>query len=128
MAIVTQDGVTHPFRVEIARTREELMQGLMNRLEMPEDAGMLFIFARENPRSFWMKGTFIPLDMVFIRADGTIHHIHHNAVPHDQTGIPSEGPVLAVLEINGGVAEKLGLKPGNKVLYKTFGTAPLQVE
>ena len=74
----------------------------------------------ESERRFWMKNTLIPLDIIFIKADGKIHHIHENAVPHDLTGIPSKGPVAAVLEINGGLSQTWGLAAGDKVMHPYF--------
>jgi uncharacterized membrane protein (UPF0127 family) len=85
--------------------------------------GMLFDFYQEQTVSFWMKNTLIPLDMVFIAADGTIRHIHANAVPRSEETVPSVHPVRCVLEINGGSAKLLGIKPGDKVKHKIFGNA-----
>jgi uncharacterized membrane protein (UPF0127 family) len=84
---------------------------------------MLFDFYQEQPVSFWMKNTLIPLDMIFIAADGTIRHIHSNAVPLSTDPIPSQFPVRGVLEINGGSAKLLGIKPGDKVRHPIFGNA-----
>ncbi|MCI5059520.1 MAG: DUF192 domain-containing protein, partial [Alphaproteobacteria bacterium] len=96
-------------------------KGLMHRTELPENAGMLFWFGgREQERRFWMKNTLIPLDMLFIKANGTIHHIHENAVPHDLTGISSKGPVAAVLEINGGLSQTWVLAAGDRVVHPYF--------
>ena len=67
-----------------------------------------------------MKNTLIPLDMVFIKKNGVVHHVHHNAQPHDMTPAPSNGPVAAVLEINGGLSQKLGIGPGDQVLHSFF--------
>lgn len=114
--ITGDDGAVHVFRVEIADTPEKRTIGLMFRDAIPPDAGMLFVFdGEEAEQSFWMKNTFIPLDLIFIRGDGVIRHIHENAVPHDLTGLPSRGPVRAVLEINGGRAKALNLRPGHVV-------------
>ena len=85
--------------------------------------GMLFDFYQDAPVSFWMKNTLIPLDMVFIAGDGTIKHVHANAVPLSTDAIPSQFPVRAVLEINGGSARLLGIKPGDKVRHAIFGNA-----
>jgi len=121
LVIQTTSGQSHVFDVEVVSTPKELMQGLMHRTEMAEDAGMLFDFGGvEQERRFWMKNTLIFLDIIFIRADGTIHHIHEKAVPHDLTGIPSYGPVAAVLEINGGLSSKLGIEKGNKISHNAF--------
>lgn len=123
LVIVTATGQTHTFAVEVARTPPQQAYGLMNRQSMPPNQGMLFTFQTEAGRSFWMKNTLIPLDMVFIRADGTIHHIHENAIPHDLTPVLSNGPVKAVLEVNGGRMSALGIKKGDKVRHKFFDVA-----
>lgn len=120
LAIETADGKKHVFDVEIARTPAEHSYGLMNRKSMGMNYGMLFLFPVEAERSFWMRNTLIPLDMIFIREDGAIHSIHDSAIPHDLTPIYSKGPALAVLEINGGRAAALGIKPGDRVIYRTF--------
>jgi uncharacterized protein len=93
----------------------------MFRTSLPDGQGMLFDFSPEQNVSMWMKNTLIPLDMVFIAGDGTIRHIHANAVPHSTDTVPSEFPVRAVLEINGGSAKLLGIKPGDKVKHPIFG-------
>jgi len=130
LEITTGDGGKHDFQVELARTPEEQQQGLMFRTEMAPDAGMLFIFPGVRPDvSFWMKGTLIPLDMVFIRADGTVARVHSNAIPGDLTTIPAGEPVLAVLELNGGRADALGIGRGDKVFSPALSLAahPLPV-
>jgi hypothetical protein len=111
------------FDVELALDDTQRARGLMFREKLGPYEGMLFDFYREAPVSFWMKNTLIPLDMVFIAADGTIRHIHANAVPHSTETVPSQFPVRAVLEINGGSARLLGIKPGDKVLHPIFGNA-----
>src|SRR5690349_411818 len=90
------------FNVEVVDTNESRAQGLMFRTSLAPDAGMLFDFKEIRPVSFWMQNTLIPLDMLFIRHDGTIANIHVNAKPMDPTSIPSDGPVEFVLEIAGG--------------------------
>lgn len=121
LSIETQDGQSHSFQVELALSPEDIQRGLMHRTSLGENAGMLFYFGgREEERFFWMKNTLIPLDMLFIKADGTIHHIHENAKPNDLTSVPSKGPVAAVLEIRGGRSAELGLKPGDIVKYSFF--------
>lgn len=120
LTILTVDGAEHVFNIELALTPDVQAQGLMYRTEMPEDAGMLFYFGQEAERGFWMKNTLIPLDMFFIKADGIIHHIHENAIPNDLTSIRSQGPVAAVLEINGGMSAQLKISPGDKVLHPVF--------
>lgn len=111
------------FDVEMATTDAERAHGLMFRKQLGAYEGMLFDFFKEMPVSFWMKNTLIPLDMVFIAGDGTIKHVHANAVPMSTDAIPSRYPVRAVLEINGGSATLLGIKPGDKVKQAIFGTA-----
>jgi uncharacterized membrane protein (UPF0127 family) len=124
VSLVNAHGARHDFTVELAVSQQQMAKGLMNRTEMPPDVGMLFWFGKdERETSFWMKNTYIPLDMLFIRADGRIHHIHANARPLDETSIPSNGPVAAVLEINGGLAAQMGLKPGDMVHHPLFGNA-----
>jgi len=120
LVIETKEGGRHIFQAELARGPKAWKKGLMFRTEMPENHGMLFVFRRERERGFWMKNTFIPLDMIFIRADGLIHHIHENAVPQDLDSIPSKGPALAVLEINGGLSGKLDIKRGDSVHHAVF--------
>ncbi|MBM3649470.1 MAG: DUF192 domain-containing protein [Alphaproteobacteria bacterium] len=111
------------FDVELALNDAERSRGLMFREKLGPYDGMLFDFHQEAPVSFWMKNTLIPLDMLFIAADGTIRHIHANAVPLSTEAIPSQFPVRAVLEINGGSAKLLGIKPGDKVRHPIFGNA-----
>ncbi len=103
------------FRVELALTPEEQARGLMFREEMAQLAGMLFVYPSERSVSFWMRNTLIPLDMVFIDAKGQVVRVHENAVPLDETAIPAGAPTLAVLEINGGLARRLGIDAGDEV-------------
>lgn len=110
------------FNVEVVDTPESRAQGLMYRQELAEDAGMLFDFKGEQPVSFWMRNTFIPLDMIFVDAKGVVKNIHVNARPHDPTGIPSDGPVQFVLEIPGGRSVEIGLKPGDTMEHDRVGT------
>ncbi len=111
------------FDVELALNEAERAHGLMFREKLGPYDGMLFDFYQDAPVSFWMKNTLIPLDMVFIAGDGTIRHIHSNATPLSTDAIPSQFPVRAVLEINGGSARLLGIKPGDKVKHAIFGNA-----
>lgn len=120
LVIETPAGEKHEFNVEIARTPEELETGLMNRKSMPADHGMLFVFDDYQQRRFWMRNTLIPLDLLFMTESGVIHHIHNEAKPLDLTGIPSYGPAKAVLEINGGMAEKLDIPEGSRVIHPFF--------
>ena len=122
LTIVTAKGAK-TFEVEVMRTDEERAQGLMNRRYMPAERGMLFDFKEVQPAMMWMKNTYIPLDMVFIRKDGTIARIAENTEPHSTRTISSGEPVLGVLELNAGISEKEGIKPGDKVQHSLFGTA-----
>jgi uncharacterized membrane protein (UPF0127 family) len=107
----------HRFTVEVVDTDASRAQGLMFRTSLAPDAGMLFDFKQSRPVSFWMQNTLIPLDMLFIREDGTIANIHVNARPLDPTSIPSDGPVQFVLEVPGGRSEQLGIKAGDVVVH-----------
>ena len=119
LEIASKSGV-HVFAVEIADNDAERAKGLMYRKELPEGQGMLFDFHREQEVSFWMQNTYIPLDMVFIRADGRILRIAENTEPLSTKLIPSGGPVRAVLEVIGGTTRKLGIAPGDRVASPIF--------
>ncbi|MGR3712283.1 MAG: DUF192 domain-containing protein [Shimia sp.] len=105
------------FSVEVADTEAERAQGLMNRESMPSGAGMLFIYDRPQPASFWMRNTLIPLDLLFANAKGVVQHIHHEAIPLDETPIPGGDAVLYVLEINGGLARAMGISVGSEMRH-----------
>ena len=122
LTIVTRSRAIK-FDVEMALTEPQREHGLMFRKELGPYEGMLFDFYHDQKVSFWMKNTLIPLDMLFIAGDGTIRHIFANAKPLSTDTIPSEYPVRAVLEINGGTAALLGIKPGDKVKHSIFGNA-----
>jgi uncharacterized membrane protein (UPF0127 family) len=104
-----------PFTIEVADTPASREQGLMFRKSLAPNAGMLFDFKTEQQVAFWMQNTLIPLDMLFIAADGTVKTIHANAKPMDTTPIPSGVPVRFVLEIPGGRAAEIGAKPGDRL-------------
>lgn len=108
---------THRFSVEVARTPAEQAKGLMFRREVPPDQGMIFIFSPPRPASFWMKNTLVPLDMIFIRPDGTIARIAANTVPLSLDPVAVGEPVVAVLELAGGRAAALGIREGDKVSW-----------
>jgi hypothetical protein len=116
--IATARGVYH-FKVEVADNEDARERGLMFRRRLAADRGMLFDFKTAQPVSFWMKNTLIPLDMLFITADGRVLSIAH-AVPLSETPVPSGGPVLGVLEIAGGRAAAIGAAPGDKVRERIF--------
>ena len=121
LEIVTKSGV-HVFSVEVAKTDEERATGLMYRKELAEGRGMLFDFSPEQPVSMWMKNTFIPLDMIFIRSDGRILRIAENTEPHSEKIISSGGLAKGVLEVIGGTARKYGIQAGDRVAHPLFGT------
>lgn len=119
LVIVTDDG-EHRFRVEVADTLEKQQTGLMYREHMDKDAGMLFDFGAPQPISMWMKNTLIPLDMAFIKADGEIHRIAAMTPPQSLESVSSGAPVVAVLEVNGGVFAELGIEAGDRVRHRIF--------
>ena len=116
---ITSGGREHRFTVEIAKTPEEQAMGLMYRNALAPDRGMIFPFDPPRPASFWMRNTLIPLDMIFVRADGSIANIAANTVPMSEEPVTSDGPVAAVFEIAGGRATELGIKPGDKVNWRS---------
>lgn len=114
------DKIIKKIDIELATTAQERAQGLMHRSSMQEDRGMLFIFDEVKPQSFWMRNTRIPLDIIYIDADNVVINIAKNTLPMAETGIPqSSNPAKFVLEINGGMSEKWGIKEGvTKVSWK----------
>lgn len=122
LVLVTAAG-ERAIEVEVAETPQEKAVGLMFRRSLPESSGMLFPYEAPQEVTMWMRNTFIPLDMVFIRADGVVHRIEARTEPLSERTIASRGPVTAVLELAGGVAEKLGLRPGDRVLHPHFKPA-----
>lgn len=106
-------GKVVQFTVEVAETRDERELGLMNRKTMPADHGMLFDFGETRPVYMWMRNTYLPLDMIYLSEGGEITHIHPNAEPLSETIIDSRGEVRFVIEVNGGLSAKLGIKPGD---------------
>jgi uncharacterized protein len=123
LTIVTKDGKRHDFTVELATKPREQEVGEMFRTEVPPDQGMLFVWPAPHESPMWMKNTLVPLDMVFINADGTIRAIAENTVPESLVTIPSHGPVLAVLELAGGITAQLNIVVGDKVEARQFGAA-----
>lgn len=120
LTIVTRSGERHAFEVEVARNDKDRAQGLMFRRSMPANRGMLFDFAKVEPVSMWMQNTYLPLDMLFIRPDGTVARIAANAEPLSTRTIPSGEPVLAVLELNAGTGARLGIKAGDRIEHPLF--------
>ncbi|MCF6443581.1 DUF192 domain-containing protein [Nereida sp. MMG025] len=108
------------FSVEIADDDDERAQGLMHRQDLPRGAGMLFIYDRPQAVSFWMQNTLIPLDMIFVDAQGVVQKIHQDAVPMDTTGIFGGDGIFAVLEINAGLSALYGMDEGTQLRHPRF--------
>ena len=106
--------------MEVVATEEERQKGLMFRKELPEGKGMLFDFKVDAPVAFWMKNTYVSLDMIFIRSDGRIVSIAENTEPLSERLVPSAGPVRGVLEVVAGTSRKLGIRPGDRVAHRIF--------
>jgi uncharacterized protein len=104
--------------VEIAERQEDRMRGLMFREHLEEEQGMLFLFPAEEPLSFWMKDTPLPLDIIFLNADRTIVTIRKNTVPFSEASVPSDRPARYVVEVNAGFADRHRLAPGDKVFWQ----------
>jgi uncharacterized membrane protein (UPF0127 family) len=122
LKVATPDARLHNFNVWIAADAPHREQGLMYVKSLPDDAAMLFIYPAPQPISMWMKNTFIPLDMLFIRADGRVARVVANTKPHSLATIESGENVLAVLELKGGTAAKLNIRPGAVVMHEMFRT------
>ena len=113
------------FTVEVADDAAERSVGLMHREKMATSAGMLFVYERPQRVSFWMRNTLIPLDMIFMDATGRVTRIHANAVPLDETGIEGGDAIQYVLEINGGLAERLGITEGSELRHPAIAPEPV---
>jgi uncharacterized membrane protein (UPF0127 family) len=120
LTIVSATG-PHRFTVEVAETPAQMEQGLMFRRTMASDAGMLFDYKTPTVATMWMRNTFIPLDMLFVDAQGRIVNVHQRAVPQSLDTIAATAPVRAVIELNGGTAARLGIAPGDQVQHPIFG-------
>lgn len=118
--VIYADTGEHRFDIELADDDEERRLGLMYRTELADDAGMLFDFGDPQPVSMWMKNTLISLDMAFIDEEGVIRRIAANTTPRSLDSIPSGANVIAVLEVNGGLLERLGVEEGDKVAHPIF--------
>lgn len=112
------EGRCFRFQVEIADSARTREQGLMFRKFLAADAGMLFVFPADHNWTMWMSNTLIPLDILFINADGVIEKIHHSASPHTETHYRPDKPVRFALEVNGGTARKLNLKEGERLYHE----------
>lgn len=113
----------HAFAVEVASTPEQREVGLMYRRSMAPDHGMLFDFGASEPVTMWMKNTYVSLDMVFVRADGTVQRVEAGAEPLSTRTIESGGPVKFVVELVAGAAARIGLKPGDRVAHPLIATS-----
>lgn len=121
LTIQAAGGAVHRFTVEIARGPEEQSCGLMLRQKMGQDEGMVFLNDPPRPVSFWMKNTVLPLDLIFILADGRVAQISENAVPFALDGIDSRYPIAIVLEVLAGTARRLGLRAGDRATLAPTG-------
>lgn len=121
---VKTDRDAHYFNVELALTPRQRARGLMYRRVLAEDAGMVFVFGDETPRSFWMRNTYVPLDIIYINGRGEIVSIAKNTKPLDETPVPSYLPAKFVLEINAGLSDALGLKEGDLLCHPTIQSNP----
>ncbi len=113
-------GKAQPFNIEIADDENQRQQGLMYRKQMEPTQGMLFTFDNLAPQSFWMRNTYIPLDILYINEKLEVVSIQKNCKTLNDTPLPSEKPAMYVLEINGGLSDKLGIKPGDKIAWQRF--------
>ncbi len=113
----SSDSLIASFDIEIAKTEYETQTGLMYRDSMRENRGMLFVFDDASPRYFYMKNTRLPLDIIYVSEDKKIVSFYENAEPFNETSLPSEAPAKYVLEINGGLIDKLGIRVGDRLNY-----------
>lgn len=120
----TAEGAELAFDIELAVSSQQQAQGLMYRQSLAADAGMLFLYRPAREVSMWMKNTLIPLDMLFIAEDGIVVKVAERTVPLSLTTISSGERVRAVLEINGGMASRLGIRPGDRVVHPAFEEQP----
>lgn len=118
LSVVNDDGASHDFRVYVATEHEQQRRGLMFVRELPADVGMLFIYEGESSRSMWMKNTYIPLDMVFARADGTVTNVVTDTVPQTLGSHASTAPARFVLELNAGTARRLGIGNRSRLVWE----------
>ncbi len=120
LKIATSSGHMHRFNVYLALTPEEMRAGLMFVRTLPENEGMLFVHSQPRELSMWMKNTYLPLDMLFVKGNGEIATIVENTTPLSLSSIRSEEPVIAVLELNAGTARRLKINPGDRLLHPAF--------
>ncbi len=103
--------------IELAENDDERMQGLMYRKSMDDNKGMLFIFQKEEPQSFWMKNTIMPLDIIYVNSKKEIVKIFKNTIPFSEKSLPSGNPATYVVEVNGGFTDKYGIKEGDLISF-----------
>ncbi len=116
--ISKQKGVpTKELDIEIVQKTKDVQQGLMYRKSMDENRGMLFLMEREEPQSFWMKNTHIPLDIIFINSEKEIVSIGRNTIPYSKAPVPSNVPAKYVLEVNADYCKKFNVQVGDKVAF-----------
>ena len=118
--VLATSGGEHPITVEVAESPADKAKGLMFRRTLGEQEGMLFLYTEPQDVAMWMRNTYLPLDMVFIDKAGIVTQIAERTVPFSEERIESGGAILGVLEINGGLSERLGLKPGDRVIVEGF--------
>jgi len=123
--LIASGEVRYAFSVEIADTPAEAARGLMYRPEIAADFGMLFVFEEASVHGFYMRNTCASLDILYLKADGRIASIVHNAVPFSERSLPSPGPVSGVLELAAGRADELDVRPGDYVIHAAFGGNPV---
>lgn len=119
LTIVTKQG-RFSFQVEVMRDRNEQRLGMMYRRALAPDKGMLFQYDKEQVSTFWMKNTYVPLDMIFITAAGTVHRIAEAVQPLSTQTVSSGAPVLGVLEVVAGTAKRIGLESGDRIEHEMF--------
>jgi len=126
LVVESQNGRKLTFKVGVARLETERQHGLKFRVSMPADEGMLFDFGTETRVGMWMKNTYISLDMIFIDANGIIVDIARSTAPLSEEPIGGNAAVLAILEINGGLSDRLGIRIGDRVLHEVVNGLPVQ--
>jgi len=116
--VIAARDACHRFDIYLALTHAQQRRGLMRVRSLPSSTGMLFVYAAEDHHSMWMKNTFIPLDIVFARSDGSVASIAKNTVPQSLKSISSTEPVMFVLELNAGITELLAIEPGSRLIWE----------
>jgi len=120
LQIATSDAKLHKIDIWVADNDSRRMRGLMFVEDLADDAGMLFVYPESQEVSIWMKNTPLSLDILFVNADGRVHRVFENAKPQSLDTIPSDGPVLAVIELKAGSAARLNIRPGAQVIHPAF--------